>query len=70
MTKYWVFTQGGAWRNLKPTGSPYGRMRQLRGAVVGGNGGPRSSLVASFVSGLDLDPLSPDPAPYRTVRHC
>ena len=23
MTKYWVFTQGGAWRNLKPTGSPY-----------------------------------------------
>ena len=21
--KYWVFTQGGAWRNLKPTGSPY-----------------------------------------------
>ena len=23
MTKYWVFTQGGAWRNLKPTGNPY-----------------------------------------------
>ena len=23
MTKYWVFTQGGAWRNLKPTGTAY-----------------------------------------------
>ena len=23
MIKYWVFTQGGAWRNLKPTGNPY-----------------------------------------------
>ena len=22
MTKYWVFPQGGAWRNLKPTGKP------------------------------------------------
>ena len=75
MTKYWVFTQGGAWRNPKPTGNPYiceqcrldarsrsnptlhpvqavtkielapgGRMRRLRGAVVGGKGGPKSSL--------------------------
>ena len=23
MTKYWVFTRGGAWRNPKPTGGPY-----------------------------------------------
>ena len=23
MTKYWVFTQGGTWRNLKPTGTAY-----------------------------------------------
>ena len=52
MTKYWVFTQGGAWRNLKPTGTAY-VCEQIRLDARSGND---STLTMQAVTAIELAP--------------
>ena len=53
MTKYWVFTQGGAWRNPKPTGDPY-VCEQCRLDARSGNDATLTLLQA--VTTIELTP--------------
>ena len=50
MTKHWAFTQGGAWRNPKPTGGPY-ICEQCRLDACGGNDG---TLILQAVTTIEM----------------
>ena len=52
MTKYWAFARGGAWRNPKPTGSPY-VCEQCRLDACGGND---ATLTMQAVTTIELAP--------------
>ena len=52
MTQYWVFTQGGAWRNPNPAGSPY-VCEQCRLDARSGND---STLTLQAVTTIELAP--------------
>ena len=52
MTQRWAFARGGAWRNPKPTGGPYG-CEQCRLDACGGNDG---TLTLQAVTIIELAP--------------